>query len=205
MSNILIRLATEDDADQVQAIYAPFCGNTPVSFETTAPTIEEMRQRIAKTLAIVPWLIADRDGQVLGYAYAARHRERAAYVWSVDASVYVRGDCRRLGLGRALYTSLFALLKLQGFYTVLAGITVPNPGSVGLHEAMGFEPVGTYRGIGYKCRAWHDVLWLQRALRDRSETEEPDAPLNLLGVRSSPDWNEALASGLSWIKIEPAD
>src|ERR1700722_19693212 len=88
-----IRLATERDAEAVLAIYAPFCSDTPVSFETTAPTVEEMRGRIAKTLEILPWLVADRNGQVVGYAYASRHRERPAYVWSVDASVYVQSDC----------------------------------------------------------------------------------------------------------------
>jgi phosphinothricin acetyltransferase len=136
-----IRLATEDDAVQIAEIYAPFCRETPISFETEPPAAGEMRERIARTVKSYPWLVCDDGGQILGYAYASRHRERAAYRWSVDVSVYVREGRRRTGLGRALYTSLFALLRLQGFQNALAGATLPNSGSVGLHEAMGFEPV----------------------------------------------------------------
>jgi len=189
----IIRLAAGDDAEQVLAIYAPFCRNTPVSFETQPPTLDEMRRRIAKTLKRFPWLVVEEDGQVLGYAYASAHRERAAYGWSVDVSVYVREGLRRRGLGRALYTSLFAILKLQGFYNALAGTTLPNPGSVGLHQAMGFQPVGVYRNIGFKCGAWHDVGWWQLALREPGS--EPVPPLDLDSIRDSREWDDALALG----------
>src|SRR4051794_22435803 len=137
-----IRLADEDDAEPVLAIYAPFCRDTPISFETREPTVEVMRHRIAKTLKSLPWLVCEEEGLILGYAYASPHRERAAYDWSVDVSVYIREGLRRRGLGRALYTSLFALLRLQGFHNALAATALPNPGSVGLHQAMGFQPVG---------------------------------------------------------------
>src|SRR4051812_46259153 len=112
----IIRLATEYDDAQILEIYAPFCRDTTVSFETEPPTLDEVRRRLAKTLAAFPWLVCDDDGLILGYAYASHHRERAAYVWSVDVSVYVREGRRRGGLGRALYTSLFAILRLQGFF-----------------------------------------------------------------------------------------
>jgi L-amino acid N-acyltransferase YncA len=194
----IIRLATELDAAPIRDIYAPFCESTPVSFETQAPTSEEMRQRIAATLESFPWLVCERHDEVLGYAYASKHRERAAYRWSVDVSAYVSAGSRRLGVGRALYTSLFALLDLQGFYTAVAGITLPNPGSVGLHEAMGFQPIGVYRGIGFKCGQWHDVAWYQRAFREcRSE---PVDPLDFQVVRELSQWQEALGRGVSFLR-----
>ena len=125
-----IRLATLDDAEQVQAIYAPYC-HTPISFETDPPTVEQMRGRLAKVLGCYPWLVCEEGGEVLGYAYATRHRERAAYRWSVDTSVYVGQGRQRRGVGRALYTSLFAVLPLQGYVNAYAGVTLPNPASVG--------------------------------------------------------------------------
>jgi L-amino acid N-acyltransferase YncA len=172
----LIRLATLADAEAIREIYAPFCEGTPVSFETEAPDIDEMRRRIAKTLESLPWLVREHEGEILGYAYASPHRERPAYRWSVDASAYVRDGHRRCGVGSKLYTRLFDLLRQQGFYTALAGITLPNPGSVGLHESLGFEIVGTYRRIGFKCGAWHDVAWYQLPLR-----EFTGAPAELVG------------------------
>src|ERR1017187_2084268 len=108
-----IRVATLDDAQQVLEIYAPFCAATPVSFETDAPSLEEIQRRIATTLDFFPWLICAEEGRVVGYAYASRHRERAAYRWSADVSVYIREDARGHGIGRALYPSLFAILRLQ--------------------------------------------------------------------------------------------
>lgn len=134
-----IRVATEGDAEPVLEIYAPFCVATPISFETEPPSLEEIGRRIAKTLAFFPWLICEEEGRVVGYAYASRHRERAAYRWSADVSVYVREKARGRGIGRALYTSLFAILRLQQIYNILAGITLPNPASIALHEAMGLH------------------------------------------------------------------
>jgi L-amino acid N-acyltransferase YncA len=171
-----IRVAELGDAQQVLEIYAPFCIATPVSFETEVPSVEEMRRRIAATLEFFPWLIAEDGGRVLGYAYASRHRERAAYRWSADVSAYVREGERGKGIGRALYTPLFAILRLQGIYNVLAGITLPNDGSVALHEAVGLRRLGVYESIGYKCGAWHDVGWWQLSLRPHDgPAEEPVA------------------------------
>jgi phosphinothricin acetyltransferase len=192
-----IRLATEDDAEAVLAIYAPFCRDTPVSFETREPTVAEMRQRIAKTVESLPWLVCDDGGLILGYAYASPHRERAAYAWAVDVSVYVREGLRRQGLGRALYTSLFGLLRLQGFTNALAGTTLPNRGNVGLHQALGFQPVGVYRNIGFKCGAWHDVAWWQLVLREPSRGLVPDPPVPLPLLERSAAWHEALQAGLA--------
>ena len=194
-----IRLASQSDAEQLRDIYAPFCENTPVSFETQAPTVDEMRRRIAKTLRSYPWLLYENEGHVLGYAYASSHRERAAYRWAVDVSAYVREGYRRLGVGRSLYSSLLALLHLQGFYRALAGITLPNPGSVGLHQAMGFQSLGTYHNIGYKCGRWHDVQWFQLALREPGN--EPPDPLEFALACELPDWNAALVTGLTAIPL----
>lgn len=188
-----IRLATEDDAAQILDIYAPFCRESTVSFEIEPPSLNVMCYRIAGVLSALPWLVCDEAGLILGYAYASKHRERAAYAWSVDVSVYVRDGRRRGGLGRALYTTLFAILRLQGYYNAVAGVTLPNPGSEGLHRAMGFEPVGVYRHIGYKCGDWHDVAWSQLALREPER--EPGLPLGLDAVLGSPQWNEAIAAG----------
>lgn len=195
-----IRLATEHDADQIRAIYAPFCDDSsPTSFETQAPDGDEMRRRIAKTLARHPWLVCDRGGEVLGFVYAGTHRERAAYAWSADVSVYVRDGLRRSGVGRALYTSLFQALRLQGYYNAFAGITLPNPGSVGLHEALGFEPVGTYRDVGYKGGRWHDVAWWRLPLLD--PTPAPSPPIALPAARLLDGWEPALASGTPWLRV----
>jgi L-amino acid N-acyltransferase YncA len=189
-----IRLATGQDAAQIAEIYAPIVQNTVISFEVEAPTPDEMRHRIENTLERFPWLVHVRRGRVVGYAYAGEHSPRAAYRWSVAVSAYVRESERRRGVARALYTSLFAALVLQGFYNAYAGITLPNPASVGLHEALGFRPVGIYRGVGYKLGAWHDVGWWQMSLQERVAAPRP--PAALPEVRSSEGWNAALASGL---------
>src|SRR5262249_21498110 len=128
-----IRLATEGDAKAIARIYGPVVSATAISFELTPPTEAEMAGRVRSVLKYAPWLVAELEGEVRGFAYASRHRERAAYQWSVDVSAYIAETHRRHGLGRALYTSLFGLLRLQGFYAAHAGITLPNPGSVGLH------------------------------------------------------------------------
>src|SRR5262245_36184380 len=132
-----IRFATPNDAAGILAIYAPFCVSTYVSFEIVAPTEQQMRERMAIVMAEYPWLVCDADGEVGGYAYASRHRERAAYRWAVDVAVYVAEAHRRRNVGSALYASLFGILREQGFIKVYAGITLPNAASVGLHESVG--------------------------------------------------------------------
>jgi L-amino acid N-acyltransferase YncA len=192
--NAVIRLAATDDAPGVQAIYAPIVRETAISFELEPPTVEETQERIAKTLEHYPWLVCERRGDILGYVYASQHRTRPAYQWSVDVSVYVHTKARRLGVGQALYRSLMALLILQGFYNAYAGITLPNPASVGLHESLGFQLVGVYRSVGYKLGAWHDVGWWQFTLQTR--VMSPQLPTDLKTVRRSTAWNAALAAGL---------
>jgi L-amino acid N-acyltransferase YncA len=194
----IIRLASAADAAQIQAIYAPIVSTTMISFEFEPPPVDEMRRRIENTLAALPWLVCERDNMILGYAYAGKHRSRAAYQWSVDVSAYVHADVRRSGVGRALYTSLFAILRLQGFYNAYAGIGLPNPASVGLHEALGFTPVGVYRSVGYKFGAWHDVGWWQRTLQEHADAPTP--PLTLAQINGSAGWGQALHKGLPLLR-----
>jgi L-amino acid N-acyltransferase YncA len=173
----MIRIATVDDAAAVAGIYRPYVDGTVISFEVVPPTADEMRARISAVLARLPWLVDESDGQVVGYAYASAHHARAAYQWSVDTAVYVHQDCHRRGIGRRLYERLFSLLVRQGYVNAYAGITLPNAKSVGLHESLGFSPVGVYRHVGYKLGEWHDVGWWHLALRPLPATPQPPVAL----------------------------
>src|SRR5262245_16820119 len=188
-----IRLADDGDAAAIAAIYRPVVEGTAISFETIAPDAQDIARRIADTLRTYPWLVCDRDGHIAGYAYASKHRVRAAYQWSVDTSVYVDSRDRRAGIGRALYLSLFAILAEQGYFNAFAGIALPNPGSVALHEAMGFEKLGVYRNVGFKLGEWHDVGWWQLNLKKMEAA--PSDPIDLAAVRKQPAWERLLARG----------
>lgn len=161
------------DATACAAIYAPHVEDGVASLEERAPTPEEMADRIRITSQLYPWLVAEIDGEVAGYAYAGRHRDRASYRWAADVTVYISAAHQRRGVGRALYGELFPLLAAQGVYEACAGITLPNDASVGLHEAMGFQPIGVYRDIGFKFGQWRDVGWWQKTLRERVPGERP--------------------------------
>ncbi len=160
----VIRSASVADAPSIQAIYAPYVEWTIISFEEVPPSVEEMALRIAACLEAYPYLVAEREGRVVGFAYGGRHRTRPAYRWSVDVSIYVAEHERRSGIGRALYDDLLSKLADQGYHAAFAGIGLPNPASIALHEALGFEPVGVYREVGFKFGRWHDVGWWQRLL-----------------------------------------
>jgi len=169
-----LRVATPDDAEAVTAIYAPIVAETAISFELEPPTIDEMRSRIAGTLQRLPWLVSlDAAGRVNGYVYASRHRERAAYQWAVDTTAYVHAAARGQGVGRRLYQALFAELVKLGYYQAFAGIALPNAASVGLHEAVGFTPLGVYRQVGYKHGQWRDVGWWQKTLQQPAGEPAP--------------------------------
>lgn len=162
----IIRDASAADAPRCAEIYAPYVRETAISFEAEAPTAQEMARRITGAARTHAWLVlADEGGEgVVGYAYGGPFKERAAYRYACTVSVYLERGRRRTGAGRALYGALFARLAERGFRVALAGITLPNEASVGLHRALGFEPVGTYRRVGWKLGAWHDVAWSQRFL-----------------------------------------
>lgn len=172
-----VRLATPDDGAACAAIYRPYVEATAVSFETRAPDAAETAARIARTLERTPWVVAEADGVVRAFAYGGRHRERPAYDWTVETAVYVDADRRGLGLGRAVMTALLSILRAQGFHLAVAGITPPNPGSVGLHRALGFERIGLFQAIGWKSGEWHGVEWFGLELGDRTRAPGPVRPL----------------------------
>jgi L-amino acid N-acyltransferase YncA len=178
MRPIAIRAAdSERDAAACAAIYAPHIEAGATSFEEQAPSAEEMAARIERITTTHPWLVAELGGEVVAYAYACQHRERPAYRWAADVSVYVSETQRRKGIGRSLYESLFDRLRHQRYRVACAGITLPNEASVLLHEQLGFAAVGVYRGIGWKAGAWRDVGWWQLDLSlGAGPPSEPLAP-----------------------------
>jgi len=177
VSSPVVRDATDRDAAACAAIYAPYVTDTAITFEYEPPTAADMAARIASAQRTHAWLVLADGDRVVGYAYAGPHKERAAYRWACEVSVYLERGRRRSGGGRALYEVLLARLADRGFRTAVAGMTLPNAASVGLHRALGFEPIGTYRRIGWKHGAWHDVAWAQRALDPAGGPGEPPAEL----------------------------
>jgi phosphinothricin acetyltransferase len=174
---VLIRHADPAaDAAACADVYAPAVNDSVASLEQRAPTADEMRSRIARISARFPWLVAELDGTVVGFAYASEHRERWAYRWASDTTVYVSPAHHRQGVGRGLYGALLPLLVRQGLYVACAGITLPNEASVGLHESFGFEPVGTYRKVGFKNGRWWGVGWWLAQLREQPDGEQPSEP-----------------------------
>ena len=203
-----IRLVTLDDAAAIQAIYAPYVTDTIISFEAKPPSTEEIAARIQKVVNKYPWLVYVAEGPqgengvnspvIAGYVYASSHSERAAYQWSVDVSVYVHPNYHRRNIGRGLYTALFELLRAQGFVNAYAGIALHNDGSVGIHEAFGFELVGVYEKVGYKFGSWHDVGWWGLQLTTPPDTPTP--PKAVSAVAETPLWDSAMQCGLERIK-----
>ena len=194
-----IRLAHDGDAEAIASIYRPVVESTVISFETIPPDRAEISRRLADTMIEYPWLVCERDGHIAGYAYATRHRVRAAYQWSVDTSVYIDDAHRRTGVGRGLYESLFSILAAQGFFNAFAGIALPNAASVGLHEAMGFEKLGVYRNVGFKFGEWRDVGWWQLQLR--APEASPVTPLALAELQQQPGWDQLLARGEGTVRV----
>lgn len=169
-----IRVATGDDAAAIAAIYGPVVRNTAISFELEMPSVDEMRGRILQTTQSLPWLVAvDPLGQVQGYAYAGKHRERPAYQWSVDVTAYIREDARGKGVAKRLYRALLRELAALGYHEAFAGISLPNIASVALHESVGFKHIGIYRGVGFKLGAWRDVGWWQCSILSKSDKPRP--------------------------------
>jgi phosphinothricin acetyltransferase len=182
---VIVRLADPArDAAAVAAIYRPAVVGTLASFEKVPPDATEMAGRIAATLERTPWLVAEDEGVVNGYAYAGPHRERAGYRWAVNISVYVDAAHHGRGIGRRLYDELLAILRRQGFVNAYAGITLPNAASVALHEGIGMRRIGVYERVGFKAGAWHDVAWYGLRLADPVGT--PPEPIPLPGLEIGP-------------------
>ncbi|HEX4428027.1 MAG TPA: GNAT family N-acetyltransferase [Frankiaceae bacterium] len=166
-----IRTSDVTDAAACAEIYAPYVISTAITFEIEAPTASQMAERIAAATRQHAWLVLEDDGVVAGYAYAHAFAARAAYRWACETSIYLEMGRRRTGAGRALYAELFARLADRGYRRAIAGMTLPNDASVGLHTAVGFEPMGVYRQIGWKNNGWHDVAWVQKTI-----SHAPDPP-----------------------------
>ena len=189
----MIRIATPEDAQPILDIYAPYILNTSLTFETEVPSQPDFASRIESYLNNWPWLVCELDGRIAGYAYASRYRERTAYQWSVECSVYIHDDYMGSGIASQLYTTLFAFLKYQGYNNVYAVINLPNDRSVAFHEKMGFTYFATYENVGYKLGRWKNVGWWQKKLNEY--VNEPQAPLKFSTVS-----NEIKANILKKIK-----
>ena len=179
----IIRPVTPADAAEVLSIYAPFILDTAITFEADVPTREDFAQRISNYLSIWPWLVMEDGGKITGYAYAGRHRERMAYQWCVESSVYIHPQSRGKGVGSSLYRALFDLLSFQGFRNVYAGITLPNEGSIALHQKLGFKRFAEFENIGFKDGRWHTVGWWRKTLNDFKNP--PLAPLKFSELETS--------------------
>jgi L-amino acid N-acyltransferase YncA len=187
---LVIRPARADDGAAVAAVYAPYVRDTAVSFEVEPPTGAVMAERISGTLGTHPWLVAERESVVVGFAHAGKHSQRAAYRWTVDVTVYVRDTERRTGVGRMLYHVLLATLRLQGFRSAFAEIVLPNPGSVRLHETMGFKHVGIHDDIGHKLGRWHDIGYWRLSLT--VGPEPPGEPVPFAALRQTRAFDDVL-------------
>lgn len=170
---ITLSFAAAEDAEALLGIYRHYVTDTAISFETDAPSAEDFAERIKRTTAFYPWLVCRVDGRIVGYAYASRHRERGAYRWSADLSVYIAEPFHRCGMASALYTALCRLLRMQGLCTVYAGVTCANPVSEAFHRSFGFRAVGTYENVGFKQGKWWGVTWFELPLG-----EYPAEPLS---------------------------
>ena len=194
----VIRLAKTSDAGAIHQIYRPIVRDTHISFEQTVPAVGEIADRIDKTLTQYPWLVCEIDSQVAGYAYASAFRVRKAYQWTAETTVYIHSDFQRRGISRALYSSLLAVLREQGYCTAIGVIALPNEGSIRAHEAMGFRMVGIFKNIGHKAGHWRDTGWWQLELRP--PPQQPLAPLAIACLAMEDRFDALLQSGLQHIK-----
>lgn len=186
----MIRIAHDGDASAIHDIYTPSVLDGVETFETELPSVAAMQERIATRLQRYPWLVWEEDGRVLAYAYASRFRERAAYDWIAETSIYVRADARRRGIARRLYGVLLDAMRLQGLNQAVGVITLPGASSVAMHEALGFTPAGVWCSCGYKRGQWWDVGVWQKQLQAPPNPPRPVAWFTQL--RESPAWADLL-------------
>jgi len=190
LNKLQISLINANQAQEALDIYAYYVVNTSITFETSVPSLEEFSKRIADVTKNYPWLVCLQDGKIVAYAFAKMHRPTGAYLWSPEVTIYVANDFRGNGIGRKLYSALFAILKLQGYYNVFAGVVIPNAQSIGLHKALGFEEIGLFKNIGFKLESWHSAQWFQRSL---GQTELiPTQPKSMLEIIGSAELREIL-------------
>ena len=175
---IRLRFASCNDAGKLLDIYSEYI-DTPITFEYTLPSIEEFRERISNIISFYPYIVCEKDDEPIGYAYAHRHMERAAYQWNAELSVYIKKNFTSKGLGKILYSALMEILKLQGIRTVYGCVTVPNEKSEALHTGLGFRQIGIYRNAGYKNGEWRDVRWYEKQIGDYNQK-----PLSIVSLRT---------------------
>lgn len=172
-----IRLIDETDAQAVLDIYKYYVDNTIISFEYEAPSLNDYKQRIKTNTEKYPWLVCLLNDEIIGFAYCSTHRSRTAYQWSPESTIYLAHNFHTKGIGRLLYETLFALLKLQGYYNVFAGVALPNEKSIGFHNALGFEEIGIFKNVGYKHGGWHHTHWFQLTLKELQTNPPIPKPL----------------------------
>lgn len=170
-----IRIATPEDARSILEIYAPYITHTSLTFETEVPSEQAFAERMRNYLQTWPWLVCEVDGNIAGYSYATRYRERTGYQWCTESSIYIKDEFKGTGMAKALYSALFEILKRQGFRNVYAVINLPNDRSVVFHESCGFSWFATYENVGYKLGQWKNVGWWRLQINDYSD--EPDPPI----------------------------
>jgi phosphinothricin acetyltransferase len=197
-SSINIRLATEDDSAAMLAIYSEYIRNTAISFEYEVPSVSEFSNRIKNVTEKYPWLICEVNGECVGYAYASKHRERSAYQWSVDYSIYLKPEYYARHIATALYTALTELIRMQGYYNAYAGVTIPNEKSEGLHESFGFKPVGVYHNAGFKHGKWHDVKWYELTISEHASN--PEATKTIDQIKQTEAYQNIIQKSIQMIK-----
>ena len=190
-TNKKIRIATEADSASILEIYAPFIMDTIITFEYEVPTLAEFAKRMTNIHKKYPWLLCEINGNIVGYAYASKFNERAAYDWSVDFSIYINPKYHGKNIGKSLYFSLSQLIKLQGYYNAYAGVTLPNIKSEGLHQSFGFKPIGVYQNVGYKFGNWYDVKLF--GLKINEYPKSPIKPKNIDEINDTPEFNAIIA------------
>jgi len=177
---ITIRMANELDAEEILAIYAPYVIHTAITFEYEVPTVEEFKGRIKKTLTRFPYLVAIKQGYIIGYAYASSFKERAAYDWAVETSIYIKKECKGSGIGKKLYLALEEILKKQNIMNLNACIAYPNPESIGFHEHLGYKTVGHFTKCGYKFDKWYDMIWMEKIIGEHNVPPKSVIPITEL-------------------------
>lgn len=165
------RLATVEDAPELLKIYQPYVEKTAITFEYEVPTLEDFKSRISKTSKLFPYILALEGDKIIGYAYAGRYRERAAYDWVVELSIYMDENERHHGAGTALYQRLLTALSVLNYQRAYACITYPNPASIAFHEKFGFEPIGIFHKSGYKLGQWYGIEWMDLALQKTDQVQ----------------------------------
>lgn len=176
MSNIEIKQVHISDAKELLSIYEPYVLNTAITFEYEVPSIQDFTARIEKIQSKYPYLKAIYNGTIVGYAYSSTFKDRAAYDWSTEISIYINQEYHHLGIGKALYNTLESCLKAQNIHNVCACIAYPNPSSEAFHTYFGFTKTAHFHKSGYKFKTWHDMIWMEKFIKEHTEIPEPFIP-----------------------------